>query len=174
MTPPEPTPRPATLDDVAMLARLHVQAWEETYTGLLPAAEIAARGLDRRVQQWTGAITAARSRIAVVPQLGFAQTGPQRDKALAEQGFTQELYALYLLRSGQRRGLGLALLRAVVRPGDGPMTALVLAGNTPAVRFYQATGARLLDTRAERIGQTDITEYAFGWDDPGAIRHPSV
>ena len=169
MAGPEATPRPATPADVPMLARVHVQCWQETYTGLLPAAEIAARGIEQRRRQWTDQIAAGRSRIAVLPDLGFAQAGPQRDTPLLEQGFPLELYALYLLRAGQGRGLGLALLRAVIRPGDGPMSALVLAGNQPAIRFYEASGARRLETRAEHVGAAPIEEHVYVWDRPATV-----
>ena len=73
--------RPATVADIPDLARLHVQAWGESYAGLLPAAEIAARDIAARTAQWTSTIAAGTTRIMVLPGLGFAQTGAQRGQA---------------------------------------------------------------------------------------------
>jgi len=73
----------ATTDDVDELARVHVQAWRETYPGILPEAKIAMRGEAYRQKQWTSQLTAGGTRIAVAPGYGFAQMGPQRAKDLA-------------------------------------------------------------------------------------------
>lgn len=158
------TPQLATLADVPDLARIHVQAWSETYAGLLPPEEIARRDLAVRQDQWTNQIIKGHSRIALVPGLGFAQAGPQRDPALAAAGWHDELYALYLLRAGQGRGFGRALFAAVM--ADLPATALVLEGNTPACRFYEASGARLIEIRDEHVGLTAVRERVYGWGVP--------
>ncbi|MEM7490071.1 MAG: GNAT family N-acetyltransferase, partial [Pseudomonadota bacterium] len=143
------TPRPATPADAEEIARLHVRAWQETYPGLLPPEEIAARDHPARLRQWQGALASDASRTVLLPGLGFAQAGPQRmaDHAAA---YPEELYCLYLLRAGQGRGHGRALLAAVGR--DVPMTALVLEGNARACAFYAAAGAVVLDTLPCRIG----------------------
>ncbi|MEM7642133.1 MAG: GNAT family N-acetyltransferase [Pseudomonadota bacterium] len=155
--------RRATPADAEMLARLHVQAWQETYPGLLPPEEIAARDIPFRLRQWRGALAADTSRIRVLPDLSFAQAGPQRDIKLAET-YADELYCLYLLRAAQGQGHGRALLASVRRPAA--MTALVLAGNTRASRFYAASGARIIDTLPCRVGSTDTTEHVYAWPCP--------
>lgn len=161
MTPLRPTP-----DDVEDLARIHVQAWAETYSGLLPEDEIARHGLALRRRQWAAQVVRQDVRIAWLPGLGFAQAGPQRDAGLRAAGWPEELYALYLLRAGQGRGLGRALFAAVRGEAAAPMTALVLEGNEGACRFYEAAGARHVETRDERIGQSPIRERVYGWGDP--------
>lgn len=161
--------RPATPDDIDMLASIHVRAWRETYPGLLPESEIAARGPEVRRRQWAGQIARGQSRIAILPDLGFAQAGPQRDAILRADDIPQELYAIYLLRAAQGRGFGRALLAAVTMPDAGPMSALVLDGNAPAKAFYAATGAELWDTRKDRVGRTPIVEHAYVWHEPAAL-----
>lgn len=162
-------PRPVTAADIPMLVQLHLECWAETYAGLLPPEEIATRDVLFRTRQWTHQIAQGSSRIALIPGLGFAQAGAQRDDDLREAGYPQELFAIYLLQKGQGRGLGRALLRAVTDPKGGPMTALVLSSNETAVRFYEATGAQRLDSRSEQIGQTPIIEYAYGWPNPADL-----
>lgn len=155
-------PRPATTDDAAMLARLHVDSWRETYPGLLPATEIAARGFDVRLPQWQAMLARGTSRIAVVDRLGFAQMGPQRETGFLSAGYTDEIYSLYLLRAGQGRGLGRALVSAV--KSGAPFTAAVLADNKPACRFYHAIGGIPLERRLDAIGNTEIDEIVYGFD----------
>ncbi|MGL4235500.1 GNAT family N-acetyltransferase [Tabrizicola sp.] len=160
-------PRAPDPADAAMLARIHIAAWQETYTGLLPDDEIArASNPERRLAQWTGAIARNESRIALIDDLGFAQMGHQRDPELAALGYPEELWAIYLLRAAQGRGLGAALLRFALGPAPQPFTALVLSGNHVAAAFYTRQGGRLLSTRDEAIGLTPIREDVYVWDDP--------
>ena len=156
-----PQIREATAADIDMLARLHVAAWRESYPGLLPEAEIAARTEDVRRAQWTRAFSTGRSRIWVAPDLGFAQAGSQRDDDMRQRGYPQELYALYVLRAGHGTGIGAALFNAVRSPR--PMTALVIDGNARACRFYEKQGGRLILTRMDAVGESPTRERAYGW-----------
>jgi GNAT superfamily N-acetyltransferase len=142
-----------------------VQAWAETYAGLLPAQEIAARDHAVRLRQWQGQIGAGRSRVLILPGVGFAQAGPQRDAALAA-AWPEELYALYVLRAAHGTGAGSALLRAILPAGR--FTALVLEGNDRAIAFYRRSGGRELARQADRMGAAVVTEIVLGWDGPPA------
>lgn len=153
-----------------MMARVHVTAWRETCTGLLPDAVIAARDEAGRTAHWSAAIAAGQTRIAVAPPFGFCQMGPQRDADLAARGFPDELHAIYLTRDGQGRGLGRGLLGAVLAVPQAPFTALVVAGNHLACAFYDRIGGRLIETRPETIDGAPIDELVYAWDGPAALR----
>ena len=154
--------RPAVLSDAPMLARIHVQAWAETYPGLLPAAEIARLTYEIRLDQWVNQINAGLTRVLLIPDLGFVQFGLQRSNEWAELGYTEELFALYLLQSAKGQGLGRALLAA--GRTQAAFTALVFDGNTRACRFYERTGAHLLKKYNDFIGETPVGERVYGWD----------
>lgn len=151
-------------DDIPNLARIHVQAWEETYRGLLPDAELARRDLLFRSTLWARLLRKSDLRTAYAPGIGFAQMGPQRDAGFAAQGYTEELYSLYVLSAHHRQGYGRNLLRAVV--GTAPFTALKVAAGNPAACFYPATGARHLETRTVTEDGYTFEEDAFGWKPP--------
>ncbi len=158
------TPRAATLNDVGMLARLHAQAWQESYPGLLPASEIAAHGFEKRVQVWTWIITQGIGRVMLIDDLGFAHFGPQREDVFRDQGYVEELFSMYLIRAGY--GLGRDLLVAAFGPAGRPFTACVIKGNSRASAFYEKSGGSLLLTRAEKVGETTITDCVYGWTKP--------
>ena len=153
--------RPATLSDAPMIARVNVQAWAETYHGMLPEAEIARRTYDVRLAQWTRMLGLGQSRINVLPDLGFAQVGPQRGPEWIEAGYSEELYALYLLRSAQGLGHGRDLLKTT--RSDAGFTANVLDANTRACRFYELSGGQLLKTYDETIGEAVVRDRIYGW-----------
>lgn len=158
--------RAPTSDDISDLARIHVQAWAETYSGIVPAEVIARFDIAYRTRQWQGALAREDLRIAYAPGRGFAQVGPQRDPR-DRTDWPEELYAIYLLDAAKGRGLGRALLRAVL--GDRPVTALVLKGNGAALDFYVATGARLLATRSFDEDGFAGTEHLMGWTPPFSV-----
>jgi GNAT superfamily N-acetyltransferase len=153
--------RSPTPVDVPDLARIHVQAWTESYSTLLPESEHARRTIAIRTKQWTDQIARGTSRIAYAPGQGFAQSGLQRDSDLATQGYTHELYAMYLLDAAKGTGLAQDLFDAV-RP-NAPFTALTIAANTRAIRFYERSGATILSTRIDKIGEAVITEAVLAW-----------
>src|SRR5713101_1415528 len=106
--------RPATLDDAAAIARVHVASWRSTYRGLLPADFLASLGEEPYTERWTRVIGDRSSRVFVVDEhgdvVGFASCGRER---AGEIGFAGELYAIYVLDSAQRHGHGRELVRAV-------------------------------------------------------------
>ncbi len=154
--------RPAVPGDAETLARIHVASWREAYAGLLPSVEIAARGLADRRRLWTR-VLAGDQHVVVSPGLGFAQVAGQREAALADRGYSHELWCLYVLARAHGSGLARRLLCAAL-PGAVPFTACVIDGNARALAFYRKTGAELLETRADRVGATPVTEHVLGWD----------
>lgn len=156
--------RTPTKDDIPDLASIHVQAWDETYRGLLPDAEIDSRSLEYRTALWAKLLDAPELRTVYAPKVGFAQMGPQRDAEFAAQGYDEELYSLYVLTAHQGKGIGRALLSGVA--GERPFTALMVAGNARADRFYRASNAEHLDRRTVTEDALTFTEDAFGWMPP--------
>ncbi|MFC3299343.1 GNAT family N-acetyltransferase [Arthrobacter agilis] len=131
--------RPAQLVDVPAIAQVHVDAWAETYRGL-----IADQILDdptffsARERQWTTALTDPRfssHRVAVAEQgdliTGIAMSGPT-----AEEPDVLHLCVLYLLRQWHRSGSGTDLLEAVLAPGEAA-TLWVADPNPRAQAFYR-------------------------------------
>lgn len=152
---PQPWTRPATAADAPRIARIHVDSWRETYTGLIPDELIAARTIEARLETWTRAARAVEGggphRLVVGGLgeagrdgdaiLGFAYAGPPAPAAVPgepEPGreLGEELWTLYCLRAGQGVGLGSALLAAALPPG--PAFCWALSTNAPALAFYRA------------------------------------
>ena len=160
------TPRPATTGDIAQLAAIHAQAWRETYPGLLPDSEIERMSSsDRLTAVWTAIMARPDARTVILPDAGFATMGRQRDQGLRDAGYTEELWAIYLLQSAQGAGFGRALFASVA--GNTAFTALVVDGNARASRFYEQSGGRMIGRRPDRIGESDIVELVFAWTDGG-------
>jgi len=171
-----PCLRRADLDDADAIAAIHVQAWRETYSGLLPQHVIDARTIIERRREQARARLADIGSSAHVARLddelvGFAVGGALREPVA---GFDGELQVIYVLQRAQRHGLGEMLARAVARDlherGFRSMAVRVLAENARAQGFYQHLGARFVELApTEYIGRSPITDAVYGWDDLAAL-----
>jgi len=159
----DPFPISASLENSAEIAALHVASWRETYPGLLPEAEIARHDEVARQALWTAVLHQGKTRISLLPGIGFAAMGPQRDPHLSAD-WPEELVALYVMRGHQGRGIGRLLLRHVL--ARAPFTAWVLAGNTRAEGFYAAMGGREIRRASEQVGGMTVTDILLSFPNP--------
>ena len=133
--------RPAQPVDVPAMARVHVDAWGQTYRGLLADHILDDPAfLPAREHHWTTALTDPRfssHRVAVAEQdetiVGIAMAGPAVDGS--EQ---LHLYVLYVLRQWHGSGAGTDLLDEVLA---GEAATLWVADPNPrAQAFYRKHG----------------------------------
>jgi GNAT superfamily N-acetyltransferase len=157
----------ATSGDIPAIARVHVDAWRETYPGLLPAFVLDALTYEEREAQWSDALERSEGCLYVAEIDGtiggFAAAGPNR---APEYDFPGELWSIYLLRAYQRRGLGRALFeatRAWLRErGLEPFYCWALDGN-PTTEYYERMGATRIITQQAEIRGAVVAECAYAW-----------
>ncbi len=175
--------RPAIVDDAQAIAEIHVQAWRETYAGLLPKSLLDGLSVERRAAWWGGLLDGTNNPggtmafIAVDARddaVGFSSFGRQRDAELGAAGFDGEFEAIYLLDRSKRRGIGRRLIAtmavAMLTRGYRGAALWVLRENDPARRFYEALGAAIVGEREERrSGDVVMQEIAYGWPDLSSL-----
>ncbi len=170
--PPAISIRDASVEDAAAIARVHVESWRTTYAGLIPQDHLARFNVEARERTWRNMLAAPERRnyVCVAERedgaiVGFASGGPTRGGAADFRG---EIYALYIARDFQRRGIGrrlaAALSRRLLRDGCESLLVWVLARN-PARDFYTALGGAKIGEKPSAIEGADLTEIAFGWKD---------
>jgi GNAT superfamily N-acetyltransferase len=143
------TIRRATLDDAEALAHLHLDVWDDAYSGLMPQQLLDDRRekVAERVARWREILQDHdRTLLAVTSDrlVGFAGAGPGRDHDVDTE---LELQALYVRKELWGTGLGYALLEEAV--GDRAAYLWVLASNERAIGFYERQGFRLDGTEDE-------------------------
>ena len=158
--------RVAEVKDAEAIAHVHVQSWVETYEGIVPAEYLASLNEAERVPLWQDWLTQDISLFVAEIKgevVGFAGGGAIRESV---EAYDSELYTLYLLKEAQGRGIGKALLGAVMhalgKKGYATMLVWVLEDN-PAVKFYQRMGAKREMSKEIEIGGTQLSEVALGW-----------
>lgn len=160
--------RGATSEDIPSIARVHVQAWRETYTGLLPKEVLDGLSVEARAAMWRGALSEDNPTSLFICEhegevVGFSAVGPEREK---HPLYTGELYAIYLLRTVHGRGYGKGLFRKAGRSletaGHGAMKVWVLETN-PTRGFYERMGGELLEQKEITSEGATLSEVAYGW-----------
>ena len=99
--------RAANPSDAHPIARVHVDTWRTTYTGIVPAEYLAGLSYRDRESRWEEilAIDQPTSSNFVAETeggdvVGFAGGGPERE---GDKNYLGELYAIYLLEGYQRK-----------------------------------------------------------------------
>jgi len=123
-------------------ARVHCLAWKEAYRVLLDQAFLDARTYEFSEERALRAFNAGVHTLLAKDGdevVGFADYGPYRGDDLANAG---EVYALYVLSSHYRRGIGSALMEAALTrmPKYEHTAVWVLEGNERAIAFYRSRG----------------------------------
>jgi ribosomal protein S18 acetylase RimI-like enzyme len=126
--------RPATVDDAAGIARVHIRSWRETYAPLVEPGELDGLSVERRAERWARDL--ADGSEAWVAEcdgevIGFSSTSGDH----AERPRPVELGMLYVMAESHGNGAGQALLDAAI--GDSPAFLFVARDNPRAIRFYE-------------------------------------
>lgn len=164
--------RPAGPDDASGIASVQVESWKTTYRGMIPDAYLDSLTVDLKEPGWSRTLAdpacpwkgfVAESGVAGV--VGFAFGGPERE---GKRPFSGELTAIYILDRFRGFGLGRRLVSSVAAylssTGHRNMMVWVLRTN-PAVKFYEALGARPFAEKTVEIGSALLVETALGWEE---------
>ncbi|WP_414473284.1 N-acetyltransferase family protein [Microvirga sp. M2] len=161
--------------DIEGIARVHVQGWRESYKDILPAPALAGLTVEARISGWRHVMEQADDRslllVAEDPDgdiVGFAQGGPVRPDHAAIFEADAEIYAIYLLDTVKRQGLGRALLGQVfahlARQNFRSAGLWVLKDNHAARGFYETFGGKAGREQELSFGECSVTEIAYRFD----------
>lgn len=166
--------RKASLSDAGEIADVHVKSWQTTYHGILPQNVLDNLSIDTRTKQWEKNIENGDVYVAENPDgfiVGLSTGG--RESTGKYLAYTGELYAIYILETYQRQGIGRQLLKPVLDEleAHGIYSLLVWAlKHNPAAYFYQALGAKYIDKKEIQMAGETYLELAYGWQKLPEIR----
>ncbi len=160
--------RTAVVGDAEGIKRVHVQAWRETYVGLIPHAVLDRREETVSLARWRSILESDGESVLVALDedgrvVGFATRGIGRD---VDAPYPNELNGLYTLREVQGLGVGRRLLELAV--GRGGAYLWVLEGNVRAQGFYEHLGF-VRDGAAKGFSTTGMLEPVT---EVRMVRHP--
>ncbi|WP_313805405.1 GNAT family N-acetyltransferase [Cytobacillus sp.] len=166
------TIRKANVTDAKGIAKVHVDSWKSTYANIVPAEYLNNLSYESREQMWTNAIPYGGVYVAESNDgriVGFSKGGKERSGTYI--GFDGEIYAIYILKEYQGKGIGTALVKPIIAEMNGmginTMLVFVLEDNISR-QFYESLGGKKIDTVEVEIGGKKLSELVYGW---GNIRN---
>lgn len=162
--------------DAPALAALHVAVWRRTYGDLAPAGAFTALDEPMRLRRWTEVLSdPSRCWGALLAEedgalAGLGLCGAPGEAALGDRG---EVKLLYIDPGRARRGLGRRLLGAMagllLARGYRGLALGVVAGNAPAIGFYEAMGGRRTGRYTDPGPVWRSDNFIYAWDDLPAL-----
>lgn len=165
------TIRAASIADSDGIAKVHVDSWNETYTGIMPQEVLDKRNYIERATVWRSIFERADPggfHFVVCDGsdiVGFASGGNNRDP---EFSFKSEIFAIYLLKRFHGQGIGRQLFITAVThligSGRSDMMLWVLEDNSTR-GFYERMGGIAVGRKVKPFGGKELTEFAYAWKD---------
>ncbi|MGF1608861.1 MAG: GNAT family N-acetyltransferase [Kiloniellales bacterium] len=164
------TLRAARAGDQTGIARVHAEAWQAAYRGILPAGIVAGFTLGSRQALWRGLFAGSRTplvEVAALPDGGIAGFVWLRQVAQAKTAFDAEIVAVAVAPARQGRGLGRRLMAAAAARlaglGAASCYLWVYRDNLAARGFYERLGGRMVDQDVERYEGEELPIVAYAW-----------
>ncbi len=158
--------RQARPGDAAPLARVYVEAWQDTYAAILPHSLLSGMSVAVHAARIERAIKKGAVLVAEDPGhgvIGLAGFGAARDRGL---GFDGEVYTLYVHPAFLGRGAGRALLHgafAALKSRAFQSCVIWSHAQNNACFFYETMGGIRAGQRRVLLGGQEVGEVAFGW-----------
>ena len=164
--------RKATVKDAPAIAKVHVESWHKSFAGIVPQEFLDNLTIEKREQAFQERFGEANYKmfVAETPKdgiVGFANFGKARESDFA---FETELYAIYLLREFQGKGIGENLFRLcqneMIDDGLNSMYLIALEVS-PYKSFYEKMGGQIVGKGNHFLALVEYETVIYGWKNLG-------
>lgn len=161
--------RKATIEDTKGIAIVQVDTWETTYRGTVPDEFLEQMTYESRELKWKEIITNQFVYVAETSDgqiIGYSNGSIERSGKYPK--YNGELYAIYILKSYQRIGIGRELLKSIVKEFMNTniisMSVLVMENNDSR-SFYESLGGLKIGRDKLEISGKEFNLIVYGWED---------
>jgi len=161
--------RRATIEDLKGIAKVHVDTWRTAYKDIIPDAFLASLSYEDRETLWAINLNKEDNVVFVAENdvgeiVGFASTSRRENNEDVE---SIDLTSIYLLEEYQGNGIGKKLIKSLFEyyktKGYKRVYVDVLAENKTR-HFYEYYGAEFVKELHIKIGDKELVEYVYVWN----------
>ncbi|HEY43344.1 MAG TPA: GNAT family N-acetyltransferase [Anaerolineae bacterium] len=164
--------REASPDDAPGIAKVHIDTWRSTYSGIIPDSYLEKLSYEKAEGVWRERITASEAPgLIYVGEgpggeiVGFVTGGAERT---GEYPYEGEIYAIHVFKEFHNRGIGRRLTSVIcqqlILEGLHSLLIWVLKENLSR-GFYEKLGGRMVAEREIEIGGVLLPEVGYVWED---------
>ncbi|RUQ28300.1 GNAT family N-acetyltransferase [Peribacillus cavernae] len=161
--------RIASAADIQGIAHVHVDSWKSTYKGIISNEYLASLDTEKRAESWEKILNNGKSITYVAESetgeiVGFASGGQEQT---GDPIYMGEVYAIYILESHQRKGLGKKLIKPVIAElinRKFPNLVIWALEENGCRSFYESLGGKIVNKKPILISGSSLIEVAYGWD----------
>lgn len=165
--------RKASEGDIKAVARVYVDAWKTTYSGLVPKDYLDRLSYENAEQKWNDFLNENESFIYIAINDAGKIIGFASGKSSDDDNFDGELYSLYLLQECRGIGVGRQLVSAIAlhfkEKGNTSMMVWVMEQNKSGLGFYERMEGREYLRRKSEFGGMVVDDVAYGWKDASVL-----
>ncbi len=159
--------RKSCFEDIEAIVDINIKTWRTTYSNIIDEDflfkledSIEAR-IKRSKERFKSGNTNETTLVAVENQkvLGFIVFGKAREtEAVNINGFL-EIYAVYVLKEAQGKGIGKKLIKEASKNHENVL--IWALKDNPFVGFYKKLGGRVQYNKVINIGKQELEEVGF-------------
>jgi len=164
--------RKATPEDAIAIARVRVDTWRNAFKGLIPGKYLQGLSYEEDQKMFKEQIENLKSSefVFVAEEepgnvVGFLFGGPERTDNSVYKG---EIYAIYVLKDHQNKGIGGKLVYASVKELSKHNIYSMLIWtikDSPYRAFYESLGGKIVDKKFSEHPGIKLDLVAYGWSD---------
>src|SRR5579864_4294968 len=164
--------RPAMPEDAPYLASVNIASWQSTYRGLIADEVLDEMKFEQYLAKWENTLASQEKGNGFCfaaenesgKMMGYSLCGKNSHPELPFDG---ELYAIYLLKEYQGKGIGKKLfLRSIEEfknTGVQSFLLFVLSSNTGSRKFYESFKPDFTADETIMIGNGAYCDVCYGW-----------
>lgn len=162
--------REANISDAAGLARVSVDSWRSTYSGIIPQEYLDSLTYENRTSRWKERLSNLDGPgFTFVVEDGFGNIIGYAGGLKGNSGnpvYTGEVGDIYVLKDYQDQGIGRRLMATTAlrlkEYGHSSLLVWTFEDN-PYRTFYESLEGSLIDEKEAEIGGRKLKQVAYGW-----------
>ncbi len=163
--------RNAQPQDAASIAHVQVTSWRSAFRGIASDEYLDhVISEENQAADWKEILAEPEQMVFVATKesdvIGYAWAHQEDDESIE---WDSELISMHILPEYKRQGTGRRLFAAIAKQfeeqGITSLYLWVLKDNDPSRKFYEALGGQLAGEHRIELGDRELVEVAYGWQD---------